>query len=235
MAPAIEIIPTVVPRALEDVLQTAARFASFAHTIHIDIADGTFAPNTTWLAEGALEASDGLTKQLFRRDAGSPLDITYEAHLMVSLPREVGLACIAAGASRIIGHIEAMQSETPAIFSAWKAAGAAEVGLGILFQTPIETLDPYIKMCDVVQMMSIASIGVQGIPYEESAPARIHALHERYPDLLIADDGGVSEKNIAELARAGVRRFCVGSALSHSGDSASTYRSLAALAESGVQ
>ncbi len=119
--------------------------------------------------------------------------------------------------------------------SAWKAAGAAEVGLGVLFDTPLERLDAFAEACDVVQMMSIGSIGVQGIPYEPEAPSRMGQLRARHPNLLIADDGGVSEANIAELARAGVRRFCVGSALSRAGDPTAAYQRLMQLAESAIQ
>ncbi len=217
----IKIIPTVVPDSFLSVEATVDAYSKFATVIHIDICDGLFAPNATWTPRG---------EQFPPRE-----NLTYEAHLMVSDPRAVGLACIRSGAQRVIGHVEAMGEKTGETFSAWKAAGAAEVGLAILADTPLETLDPYIALCDVVQMMSIASIGVQGIPYDPTAPARIAALHARYPDLLIAVDGGVSESNIMELARAGVRRFCVGSTLSKSPDPASTYARLMELAESAIQ
>ena len=153
---------------------------------------------------------------------------------MVQQPRVIGELLAASGFARIIGHIEAITEDVEGTLSAWREAGAREVGLGVLFATHLEAIDPYIHSCDVIQMMSIASIGVQGIPYESAAPERIALLHRQNPELLIADDGGVSEANIAELAKAGVRRFCVGSALSKSSDPASTYRSLVALAESGV-
>lgn len=218
----IEIIPTVVPHTFEDVERAAERAALLgASALHIDITDGVFAPSTTWLPDG---------ERLTPRDG-----FIYEAHLMVSLPKEVGLACIRAGMRRIIGHIEAMDGKAEAIFRDWRAAGAEEVGLGVLFATPLPELLPHIAGCDVVQMMSIGTIGVQGIPYEPGAPARIAELHAAFPQLLIADDGGVSEGNIAELARAGVSRFCIGSALSRAGDPSAAYARLLSLAENAVQ
>ena len=211
----IEILPTVVPSAFSDVEATAASYSNFAGIIHVDLADGIFAPNTTWMPSESSRFDE--TK--------------WEAHLMVAEPKELGLACIRAGASRVIGHVEAMGSGVQDTFDAWKKKDASEVGLGILFDTALETLDPYVSLCDVVQMMTIASIGVQGIPFEASAPERVAALHAKYPDLLISVDGGVSEKNIAELVHAGARRFCAGSVLSKSMDPLATYRSLMALAE----
>ena len=214
----IEIIPTVVPASVADIEAAAARYSQFAKTLHVDITDGVFAPNTTWMPSGEL----------------LQIGMQWEAHLMVSDPHAVGLASLTAGASRVIGHIEAAK-DVAAMFAAWKAAGAQEVGLGVLFTTAIESLDPYVDSCDVAQMMSIAKIGVQGIPYEPSAPARIASLHAKHPELLIADDGGVGSSNIMDLARAGVRRFCAGSSLSKPADPAAAYRELLALAESAVQ
>ncbi len=223
----IEIIPTVVPVSFDEIEKAAERAAPFASALHIDLADGTFAPNATWLPQ-----AEHLTPRLPAQADGA---FIYEAHLMVALPREVGLKAIAVGARRVIGHIEAMGKNVESIFAAWRAAGAAEVGLGILFNTPLEDLDPYIGMCDVVQMMTISEIGVQGLPFNPEAPARVAALHARHPGLLIEVDGGVGEKTIEALARAGARRFCAGSALSRASDPASTYQKLIALAEAGVQ
>ncbi len=216
----IEIIPTVVPTSIAEIAAAAMLHSRYARALHIDITDGVFAPNTTWFpGEETLPAIDGFI---------------YEVHLMVSKPHAVGLRCLEVGARRIIGHIEAMGEEASKIISAWKFAGAQEVGLGVLFQTPIEAIDAYVADIDVVQMMSIASIGVQGIPYEPSAPERIARLHAKHPDLLIADDGGVGESNIASLAHAGVRRFCAGSALSKAKNPHAAYERLLSLAQSAL-
>lgn len=216
----IEIIPTVVPRTFDDVRVAAARYP-FARSIHVDFADGLFAPNTTWLPDAA--------------HALAIPGMLLEAHLMVQEPREIGAVLAASGFARIIGHIEAMDGDVKEALTAWRTSGAREVGLGLLFKTHLEALEPHLADCDVVQMMSIASIGVQGIPYESGAPDRISLLHRLHPELLIADDGGVGESNIADLARAGVRRFCVGSALSKAADPASTCKNLLALAENAIQ
>lgn len=217
----IEIFPTVVPASLEDVEKVATTNAHFANVVHIDAADGRFAPNTTWMPEGETFAvRDGFV---------------YEAHMMVADPLNCGLKFIVAGAQRVLGHIEAMKENAGDIMAAWKRAGASEVGLGILMDTPLEVLDPYVGQVHVVQMMTISKIGVQGLPFDERAPARVAELHARYPDLLIAVDGGVNEKTIGPLTTAGARRFCAGSVLSKSSDPASTYRQLLALAESAVQ
>jgi ribulose-phosphate 3-epimerase len=210
----IEIIPTVVPLSFADIEAAAQKYAGFAHILHVDFADGIFAPNTTWMPEVNSEFTA----------------MPWEAHLMVAQPREIGLSCIAAGASRVIGHIEATGAETSNILQAWKQAGASQAGLALLSQTPIESFDPFVSECDFAMLMTIERIGVQGLPFYSGAPERVASLHARHPDLAIEVDGSVNESTIVQLAPAGATRFCAGSVLSKAVDPASTYRTLVSLA-----
>ena len=219
----IEIIPTVVPASLADIETAAKKYAPFARTLHIDFADGIFAPNTTWMPQKG--------EILYRGDAS----IQFEAHLMVADPAQLGIACVRWGASRVIGHIEAMQNKTETVFAQWRAAGAKECGMGTLFDTPVESLAPFIPFSDFVMFMGITAIGVQGLPSDPSAPAHAAALRALYPDVVIEVDGAISEKNIASIASGGATRFCAGSVLSKSPDPEATYKRLIALAKSGLQ
>ncbi len=214
----IDIIPTVVPASLADITVAVEKYRGFARTLHVDFADGSFAPNSTWMP--------GPNTKI----AGMEL----EAHLMVADPRALGLSCIGAGASRIIGHIEATKSDSIDVLDAWKHAGAHEAGLALLAQTSVESLDPYASACDFVMLMTITAIGVQGLPFDMSAPARVALMHARNPTLPIEVDGSVNETTIARLAPAGASRFCAGSVLSKAADPASTYAALLRLA-GGVQ
>jgi ribulose-phosphate 3-epimerase len=225
----IEIIPTHVPRDAEDFAAGVERVREIAPAIHIDVDDGMFAQHLTWpytasgtFGEVNLSALDGLFA---------------EAHLMVQEPKDIGAAFARAGSTRIIGHIEgfADADEVRGALQTWRRAGAQEVGLGLLLQTPFEVIEPLVSLCDVVHMMSIATIGVQGIPYDSSAPARIKEFHRRFPDTLISVDGGVSEKNLVALVRAGATRFGVGAAISKAPDPKVAYENLKSLAENAIQ
>ena len=216
----IEIIPTVVPHSLDDVSAVIRRFESFASAVHIDAGDGIFVQNKTWFP-------------LFGDTIPRSDEIFFEAHLMVEEPRKQGIAFIEAGCKRIIAHVEAFASteETRGAMDAWKERGA-EAGLAVLIDTPLEVLEPLIPACDEVLVMSIATLGKQGAPYDARAVPRIFELHRTYPNLRIAVDGGVSGENIASLVKAGATRFSIGSAISKSADPASAYRHLLSLAES---
>ncbi|MDE1966291.1 MAG: hypothetical protein KGI41_03575 [Patescibacteria group bacterium] len=217
----IRIVPTIVPDSLDDIAETERRYADFLTRLHVDAADGKFAPNASWLP------SPG------ERLTGA---VAYEAHLMVADPRAVGLSFIAAGVTSLEAHAEAFADEADgrATLAAWRAAGAAEAGAALLFATPLEAAEPYLADVDYVRLMCIPRIGTQGIPFAEESIARVAEFHRRYPDTPIAVDGGVSEKNIEALARAGTTCFAVGSAIAKAEEPAAQYRRLLALAEGAV-
>lgn len=200
----------------------------FAPAIHIDVDDAVFAPLFTWpyVSPGSFDAFD-LT---------SVKGLAADVHLMVQKPEPIGIEFIRAGASCVMGHIETFQTatESQSVLDAWRSAGASEVGLAILFQTPLEGIESFISNCDIVHMMSIDRIGTQGIPYNPSAPARIADFHARYPDVTISVDGGVSENNIADLVRAGARRFGIGAAISKAADPKAAYDRLKSLAQTAA-
>lgn len=224
---AIEIIPTCVPQSDTDLSACIFSIKGFSSQMHVDIGDGIFAPVFTWPY-----VQPSKWKEFNLPDME---DIETEVHLMVAEPREIGAQFARAGAKRIIGHIEALApNSVQRTFDSWLENGAREVGLGILLATPLEQILPLAQECDVVHMMSIATIGTQGIPYDESAPARIAKLHALYPSILISVDGGVAESNIADLVRAGARRFGVGSAFAKSAEPAKVHERLKALAESAI-
>lgn len=225
MSNLVEIIPTCVPATREDLAEAMRAISAFSPVIHIDIADGIFAPARTWpyAAHGVFEVPDFFSVTGFQ----------IEIHLMVEEPLDIGTRFARAGAERIIGHVEAFDDEehVHSVLRTWQRSGAKEVGLGALFHTPLDVLQHHVHIASVFQLMTIATVGKQGIPYEESAPARVAEAHARFPQMLLSIDGGVSENNIESLARAGARRFCAGSAIAKAADQAAAYQSLKTLAE----
>ncbi len=225
----IEIIPTCVARDASDLVSAGQKIRAFATSVHVDVDDGIFAPHLSWPYVRAGEYDPF--------DLSALAGMTTEVHLMVGEPREVGAAFARAGATRIIAHAEAFP-DTETMHGAldmWKQNGAAEAGFALLMDTPLEVVEPLIAACDVVHLMSIATIGTQGIPYDARASARVAALRARFPDALISVDGGVSEENIGDLVRAGARRCCVGSALMRSENPAEAFERLKTAADSAIE
>ena len=224
----IEIVPTSVPGTKDMLTDAAQTISAFAPSIHVDIDDGIFVPYLTWpyTAAGTFQLSDlPIPKELF-----------VEIHLMVQTPRQIGIELARLGAARIIAHVESFDSSDDArgALDAWKQNGAKEVGLGMLFDTSLEVMQSLSGACDVVQLMSIATIGTQSIPFDPRAPERIAAFHEKYPNVRIGVDGGVGESNIAALVKAGATRLSVGSAIMKTTDPAASYKKLFVLANAAV-
>ncbi len=233
----IEIIPTnTCPPDFAELSKRSALFAQFSEWVQLDVSDGVFTAERSW-PYGERQWAELESLALNPSGLPSAGDLKYETHLMVEEPREVGLRLAEAGVRRIIGHVEAFgdEKEIHAALDGWRAAGASEVGLAILLDTPFAVIEPMVPACDVVQVMSIPTLGRQGAPFDARSFERIEELHARYPALLISVDGGVSEKNIAGLVRAGARRFGVGSAITKAPDPKAAYENLVSLAESAVE
>ena len=227
----IEIIPTnTCPPDFEELARRSSAFASFAPHIQLDVSDGRFSPVISWPYQS------GQWDELIAKKLPLSERVLYEAHLMIEEPQETGELLISAGARRVMGHIEAFTGtdSARATLQTWRKRGA-EAGLAILFHTPLEKIEKVISECDVVLMMSIATIGKQGASYEPGILERIKTLRSNHPQILIAIDGGVSLSNIADLARAGASRFGVGSAITKAKDQKAAYQSLKSLAENALQ
>lgn len=222
------ILPTnTCPPDLEELEKRTAAVLDFAPEIQLDAADGIFAPVTSWpYLEGqwaALEAMAEHGEKLPHADK-----LVYEAHLMVQDPRTLGTLFARVGCTRILPHLETLSGAESArvMFAEWKMAGAKEIGVSLLIETPLADIDPYADMLDVVQLMSIAKVGAQGQPFDESIFSRIEELHAMYPDMMVAVDGGVAESNVEALTRAGANRLCVGSAISKAESPAAAYAAI---------
>jgi len=216
----VDIIPTTVPRNRDELLDAIHVVSRFSRKIHVDVDDGLFVPQVSWPYVGA--------DMYGSADISGLGGISIEAHLMVRDPRMIGSDLARAGVKTIVGHIEACAdiSEAEKTLALWRASGAHEVGLAILIDTPVEKILPYVSLCDVVQIMSVAKVGAQGAPFDPRAIERVRILRDVFPDLVISVDGGINGSNIADLMAAGTARFAVGSAIMQTGDAARAYRQL---------
>lgn len=223
MTDTIEILPAVILPNAGAFAEAAARVGAFSPWIHLDVEDGIFTENFSW------------PYAMKNEIAAAPLmlpSIAIEAHLMVKAPWEIGAMFAARGARRIIAHIEAFKNAQEAVLllREWRSQGV-EVGLAILIETPLEALAGAAQECDCIQVMSIAKIGAHGAPPDARAIGRVGQLHREYPHVVVSADGGIAPGNIADLVRAGARRFAAGSAIFTATDSTAAYEMLKATAE----
>jgi ribulose-phosphate 3-epimerase len=140
---------------------------------------------------------------------------------MVNAPEIVAGSWIEAGAQRLTLHVESTNYLSKTVTELEVKYGHAKdfapnlisLGLAINIGSDLSVLDPYIDHVDYVQFMGIATIGKQGEPFDKRVLRKIALLKNKYPQLLIQVDGGVSLMTAPALLTAGVDRLIVGSAL----------------------
>ena len=209
------------PTSVDEITAKTAVLSSVAEFYQLDIMDGAFVATQTWPYLSPEQWADLSTPTA----AAVLKSHRFEAHLMVVDPVEIGTALVKAGVERLLVHIECFKEPEAAraAVQTWKEAGAREVGFAILVATPLSALDGVIDIADSIQVMSIAKVGYQGQPFDESALTRLHELRTAHPLLILEGDGGVSLANAAQLVSLGATRLTVGSAFMH-GDPIETFR-----------
>jgi ribulose-phosphate 3-epimerase len=222
-----EIVPAIMPHTMNRFREMAQDVSRFASSAQLDIGDGDFISMITW----PFDMDDPMTLEEFPVPS-----LLWEAHLMIREPGPLGEAFARIGVERIVGHIEAFGAvdddatvnNARRALQAWRAAGAREVGISLVLDTPMSAVEPLIQDGSVsyVQVMGIAQIGAQGHPFDARTIERVRELHAQYPQLTITVDGGVNNDNARALVEAGATRLAAGSSIWNNDDHAAAFREL---------
>ncbi len=176
--------------------------AAGADALSLDVMDGAFVPPITFGAQ---------MLQAIRPITGLPI----EAHLMVEQPERQIDAFADAGANCITIHVESTR-HPHRVLQRIRDRGC-QAGLTLNPGTPIAALDPLLRECDRIQIMSVNPGwgGQQFIPesLDRIRDARARLDRAGRPDALVAVDGGVNEHTIAQIATAGATWLVAGSAV----------------------
>lgn len=174
--------------------------------IHVDVMDGHFVPNITYGAP-ILKCLNGKT------------DLPYDVHLMIENPDDFIEDFIMPNTEFIVVHQEACIHLDRTIEHI-KSLGA-KAGVALNPSTPPETLDYVIDKLDLVLVMSV-NPGFPAQKFIPSALDKIEILNEIRVDngfdFIIEVDGGISEKNAADLTSAGADLLVAGNAVFSSED-----------------
>lgn len=182
-------ITTICPTVTTDNPDTYARQVeltlSYAHRIHIDIADGVFTPN----------------KLVDIENVWWPGGVRADLHVMYQNPEEHTAALLALRPQLIIVHAEADGDFLQ--FAAECHRHGIEVGVALLAETPAEALAPALHAIDHVLIFS-GHLGHFGGHADLSLLGKVQKLRQMKPQLEIGWDGGVNDQNARALALGGV-------------------------------
>lgn len=179
-----------------------AVLAAGADIIHFDVMDNHYVPNLT--------IGPMVCKALRKYGTTAPIDV----HLMVEPVDRIIGDFIEAGATYITFHPEATKHIDRSVELI--RDGGCKAGLVFNPATPLFHLDHILDKLDMILLMSVNP----GFGGQKFIPSTLKKLEQvrRLIDacgkkIRLEVDGGVTEKNIAEIAKAGADTFVAGSAI----------------------
>jgi ribulose-phosphate 3-epimerase len=174
-----------------------------AKWLHLDVMDGHFVPNISF--GPVVLASIAKVSNLF-------LDV----HLMIAQPDKYADEFIKAGAQLISFHIEALKSAQMLKLIKRIKSKKVRVGIAIKPKTNVETILPYLKLIDLVLVMSVEP-GFGGQKFMPLAVEKIKTIKNYIKKnklkTLIEVDGGINLETAKLCAEAGVDVLVAGSYL----------------------
>ena len=149
---------------------------------------------------------------------------------MISEPQKYVDEFIKSGANLIVFHIETMENkEDTLVLIHHIKENNVQVGISIKPNTPVDAIQDYLSLLDVVLVMSVEP-GFGGQSFKEIALDKIKDLASRRKDnnynYLIEVDGGINESTGKQCKEAGVDVLVAGSYVFNSEDCSQRIASL---------
>ena len=170
--------------------------------VHIDVMDGVFVPNISF-GMPIISAVDKAT------------DLVLDVHAMIVDPDKYIDDFIKNGADIVTFHLEALDNER--ILKAINKihSQGKKVGISIKPKTPVEEIFPYIKLIDMVLVMTVEP-GFGGQSFMHDMMKKVSAIKEYANNLGkeidIEVDGGINDETIKIANDAGANIFVLGTA-----------------------
>uniref|UniRef100_A0A182QXY0 Ribulose-phosphate 3-epimerase n=1 Tax=Anopheles farauti TaxID=69004 RepID=A0A182QXY0_9DIPT len=191
-----------------------------ADYLHLDVMDGTFVPNLTF-GHPVVKCLRNKIKDAF-----------FETHMMVQNPAQWIEPMADAGVQQYTFHIEPVIDAVPMVCRKVREAGM-KVGLAIKPGTPVDAVEKYIAIADMVLVMTVEP-GFGGQKFMADMMAKVQWLREHYPSLDIEVDGGVGLGTIDQCAKAGANMIVAGTAIIRADDQAAVIRDLRRSVQSAI-
>lgn len=215
------VLPSLPAKNFDEILSLCNAVRGVVPELQIDIADGKLDKAISW----PYTEVDPM-KELERLKDVTKI-FSVELHCMIMEPDQHLDLFASLGIKRLIVHIGSTNAYKEIINHAH--THGYKVGLCFTNDVPYEDYERFICDIDFVQVMGIAIIGAQGLPFDERVYDTVAMLRKKHPDLEIAVDGGVNKETITRLHDAGANRFAPGSAIAKQPDPAEAYHQLLAM------
>lgn len=195
-----------------------------ADLIHVDVADGHFAPNISMGPD---------TVRSIRKVTRLPLDV----HLMISEPEKFVNPFLTAGSDIITVHGEVVDPETLERFSKLVRSRGKRLGLALKPSTPLPSW--FKTQLNNVDLLLVLSVN-PGFPGQKFMPEVLPKVRwaSKLEDSAVLDievDGGVDRENAQTIVKAGATILVAGAAIFRRNDVKSAMGELRAAADQDLQ
>ena len=197
-----QIKPAILPHTYEEISEKLSRIEGLAHMVQIDLCDGVFGREKTWMPEG---------------NETLPQGFKYEFDIMAHSWKVPLMRSIMIGASSIVAHVDTFTDQDMEDLVSIVAARDISLGISVSNDKEVDFHADMIRKAHAlysnvfIQVMGILKIGEQGQFFEPSTTGRVIALQQQFSDLPIQVDGGMSPDNAALVVRSGAETVVVGS------------------------
>ena len=207
------ICPTITASTEQDYHKQMETVARFIERVHLDLADGIFAP----------------TKLISPQNAWWPVGIKADLHLMYEDPLEAAKVILEHKPNMIVVQAEA-KGNFEEVLKLCRSLGVS-VGVALLAKTEAETIIPALDQIDHVLIFS-GNLGYQGgSSVDFSLLDKVAFLKSHKPDLEIGWDGGVNDQNVSRLILGGVDVLNVGGFIQNADNSEKAFQTLKRIAD----
>ena len=183
-----EIIPGILEKDWREIEKKIELVKGFAPVIHIDIIDGKFVDNTTFL-----------DPEPFKKYSGH---VSFELHMMVDEPINYLEPFYNAGFRRFIGHVEKMSDQTEFVA---KGQLMGEVGLALDGKTSINVIKVDLSDLDTLLIMGI-NAGFSNQSFVEDYSKKIQLVKDK-TWIPVEVDGVINDQTIVLAKKSGATRF----------------------------
>lgn len=205
------ICPTITTNEPHKYREQMDIIATYTEGVHLDFADGVFAPSELLPVEDAWRSDDLVT----------------HAHIMYQNPLKIVDDIINLEADLVILHAES--DKVKECLEALIDNGT-RTGIALLPETSLADLEELDINGSFDHVLVFGGkLGFQGGKADLDQLDKVKRIRSSYPDIEIAWDGGVNDTNVKSISEAGVDIINVGGYLSKAEDPKKAYDSLISL------
>jgi ribulose-phosphate 3-epimerase len=185
------IIPAVIAKNQDELDERLSKVLDYVDLVQLDIMDNKFVPNQSLNFDIKLPVSK----------------CNYEAHLMINHP-EIWIENNIYKVDMVLVHYESCNNPKKII----KQVRMSDKKIGFVLnpETPISNLNGFLNDIDQVLIMTV-NPGFYGSPFLPEMLEKISMLRKEKPYLDIEVDGGITDRTISLVEKAGANMFVSGS------------------------